>query len=227
MPRHSIRFLLNMQATCYNSSIIEQLINLIEFTGYFGYGILFLIIFLESFPPTLFLPGDSLLFTTGFLASLGYFDMSLLVGVLFVASVLGYIFSYVMGEKLRDFILRSNDKYWFKKKHLEYTEEFYRKHGEQALIIGRFIPIVRSFLPTLAGTADMNYKKFIRDTLIGGFLWTGGITSLGYYLGRIIPHAEKYITPIVILIIFVSLLPTFVGHLISRLKKKRAEPETK
>lgn len=202
---------------------MEHLIKLIEFSGYFGYVILFLIIFFESFPPTLFLPGDSLLFITGFLASQGYFNMALLVGVFFFASILGYIFSYVVGEKLRDFILRSNDKYWFKKKHLEYTEGFYEKHGAQALIIGRFVPVARSFMPTLAGAADMDYKKFIKDTLVGGFLWTGGVTSLGFYLGQTIPHADKYLTPIVIVIIFVSLLPTFIGHLISRLRGKKID----
>ncbi len=76
--------------------------------------------------------------------------MALLVTILFVASVIGYIFSYAMGEKLRDFILRSNDKYWFKKKHIEYTENFYKKYGVKTLVIGRFVPIVRSFSPTLA-----------------------------------------------------------------------------
>lgn len=212
----------NMHATI---ALLEHLIKLIEFSGYFGYGVLFLIIFFESFPPTLFLPGDSLLFITGFLASQGYFNMALLVGILFMASVMGYIFSYLMGEKLRDFILRSNDKYWFKKKHLTYTEEFYEKHGAQALIIGRFVPIVRSFMPTLAGAADMNYKKFINDVLIGGFLWTGGVTSLGFYLGQKIPHADKFLTPIVIVIIFASLLPTFIGHLISRLRGKKSDSQ--
>lgn len=198
---------------------MEYLINFIEASGYFGYGVLFLIIFLESFPPTLFLPGDSLLFITGFLASQGYFDMTLLVGILFIASVFGYIFSYKMGKKLRDFILKSNDKYYFKKKHLEYTEEFYKKYGMKTLIIGRFIPIVRSFSPTLAGAVNMDYKKFIKYVLIGGFLWIGGLTSIGFYLGRIIPNAEKLLTPIILAIIFVSFIPTFAEYLIIKIKK--------
>jgi membrane-associated protein len=198
---------------------VEYLINFIQTVGYFGYGVLFLIIFFESFPPTFFLPGDSLLFVTGFLASEGYFNMALLVGVLFVAGTLGYIFSYAMGEKLRDFILRSNDKYWFKKKHIEYTEKFFRKYGMKTLIIGRFVPIVRSFSPTLAGSVDMDYKKFMKYILIGGFLWTGGVTSIGFYLGRIIPHADKLLTPIVIIVIFISLVPAFADYLMPKIKK--------
>lgn len=200
---------------------MEYLIRYIELAGYFGYAVLFLIIFLESFPPTLFLPGDSLLFITGFLASQGYFDMSLLVGVLFAASIFGYVFSYIMGKKIREFILRSNDKYWFKRKHLEYTENFYRKYGAKTLIFGRFVPIVRSFSPTLAGAVDMDYKKFIKYVLIGGFLWTGGMTSVGFYLGKIIPHADRLLTPIILTIILISLVPTFAEHIIAWIKRKK------
>jgi membrane-associated protein len=198
---------------------MDHLINFIQYAGYFGYAILFIIIFLESFPPTLFLPGDSLLFITGFLASQGHFDMVLLVSTLFAASVIGYIFSYSLGEKLRNFILRSNDKYWFKKKHIEYTENFYKKYGIKTLVIGRFVPIVRSFSPTLAGAVDMDYKTFIKYVVLGGFLWTGGVTSVGYYLGQVIPNAEKMLTPIVFGIIFVSLIPAFAEHIIVWVKK--------
>lgn len=203
---------------CYNVGM-EFLLDLITTVGFWGYGIVFLIIFLESFPPTFFLPGDSLLFITGFLASQGYFNMAPLVGVLFIASVLGYMFSYAMGQKLRNFILNSNDKYWFKKKHLDYTEEFYGKYGTKTIVIGRFVPIVRSFSPTLAGAVQMNYKQYIRLVFIGGFLWTGGLTSVGFWLGGSIPNAEKYITPIVIAIIFVSLLPVIAEYILKIFKK--------
>lgn len=198
---------------------MEYIIKFIEVSGYLGYFVLFIIIFMESFPPTFFLPGDSLLFIVGFLASQGYFDIGLLVGILFLASVFGYIFSYSMGKWLREFILKSNDKYWFKKKHLDYTEEFYKKYGTKTLIIGRFVPIVRSFSPTLAGAVDMDYRKFIKYVLVGGFLWIGGMTSIGFHLGKIIPNAEKLLTPIVLLIIFVSLIPAFAEHVIQKIKK--------
>ena len=145
--------------------------------------------------------------------------MALLVPILFLASIFGYMFSYKMGKKLRGFILRSNDKYWFKKKHLDYTEKFYEKYGTKTIVIGRFIPIVRSFSPTLAGAVDMDYKKFIKFVLIGGFFWTAGLTSVGFYLGQVIPNAEKFLTPIVLSIIFVSLIPTFAEYITIRIKK--------
>lgn len=197
---------------------MDYLINFIQFAGYFGYALLFLIIFFESFPPTFFLPGDSLLFITGFLASQGFFNVGILVFTLYLASIFGYLFSYAMGEKLRNFILNSNDKYWFKAKHIDYTEKFYSKYGSKTLVIGRFVPIVRSFSPTLAGAVKMEYKKFVKFVLIGGFLWIGGIISIGFHLGRMIPNAEKLLTPIVLAIIFVSLIPTFAEYLIVRIK---------
>lgn len=198
---------------------MDYLIHVIQIAGYFGYAILFTIIFLESFPLTFFLPGDSLLFTTGFLASAGHFDLALLVFTLFVASVLGYMFSYAMGQKFRDLILESNDRYWFKKKHLDYTKNFYEKYGDKTIIIGRFVPIVRSFSPTLAGSVQMSYRRFIKDTLIGGIIWTGGVTSLGYYLGNTIPGIHDHLTPIIIMIIVVSLMPSVVEYLRVRNKK--------
>lgn len=189
--------------------------------GYFGYGVLFLIIFFESFPPTFFLPGDSLLFITGFLASQGHFNIFILVATLVLASISGYIFSYVMGERLRIFILNSNDKYWFKKKHLVYTEEFYKKYGTKTVIIGRFIPIVRSFSPTLAGAVEMNYKKFLSLTVIGGTLWAGGLTVASFYLGGRIPHADKFLTPIILAIILVSLIPVIADFVMKQIKKRK------
>lgn len=195
---------------------MDYLIYFITAVGYFGYAILFLIIFFESFPPTFFLPGDSLLFTTGFLASQGYFNLSLLVGVLFVASTLGYMFSYAMGQWLRDLILSSNDRYWFKRKHLDQTQRFFDKYGDKTVIIGRFVPVVRSFGPTLAGSVRMPYKRFIRDVMVGGILWTGGMTSVGFYLGRAIPGAHLYLTPIILAIIFVSLLPAIIEYIVER-----------
>ena len=202
-------------------AFMEQLINLIEKAGYLVYGILFLTIFLESFPLTFFLPGDSLLFTTGFLASQGHFDLAILVGTLFVASFFGYIFSYKMGKKIRALVLRSNDRFWFKKRHLEYTENFYKKYGAKMIIIGRFVPVVRSFGPTLAGAVEMDYKKFLRYSIVGGIFWTGGVTSVGFYLGKLIPGADLYLTPIIIGIIVVSLVPSIVDFIRSRREKRK------
>lgn len=199
---------------------MDHLIHYIQVFGNFGYVLLFLIIFFESFPLTFFLPGDSLLFTTGILASAGHFNIVLLIGTFFVASVFGYIFSYFAGEKLRDFILKSNDKYWFKKKHLEYTHEFYQKYGAKTLIIGRFVPIVRSFGPTLAGAIDMKFKRFLRYTLVGGAFWTFGVTLVGFKVGKMFPNTHFHLTPIILAIVLVSLLPTLYEYYSHKRKKK-------
>lgn len=198
---------------CATIPFMEHLINLIKEVGYFSYLLLFIIIFLESFPLTFFLPGDSLLFTTGFLASQGHFSLPLLVISLFVGSALGYIFSYKMGKKMRDYVLKSGDRFWFKKRHLDYTERFYNKYGAKTIIVGRFVPIVRSFGPTLAGAVEMNYEKFVRYTIFGGVFWSGGVTLGGYYLGRAIPDAHLYLTPIIIGIIVASLLPSVIEYI--------------
>lgn len=198
---------------------MDFLLDILRDFGYWAYLLLFVIIFLESFPPTFFLPGDSLLFITGFLAYQGYLNMFLLIAVLFAASIGGYIFSYKMGKKLGDFIERSNDKYWFKKRHLDYTADFYKKYGAKTVVFGRFVPIVRSFSPTLAGAVEMNYKKFLGMTLIGGLLWTVGLASVGYYLGHVIPDAHKYIDIIVLGIVFTSLLPAIYEFTRKHLKK--------
>lgn len=195
---------------------MEYLMHVVTSLGYYGYVILFVVILLESFPLTFWLPGESLLFATGFLASQGYFDLTLLTFTFFVASVLGYMFSYYAGEWLRNFILKSNNKYWFKTEHLEYTEEFYKKYGDKTIIIGRFVTIVRSFSPTLAGSAKMPYQKFIRHTFVGGILWSGAMTSVGYYLGKLVPGADKYLTPLVVVVVIFSLSPTVFKYLKSR-----------
>ncbi len=205
---------------------MEYLIHLIQGVGLWGYLVLFIIIFFESFPLTFFLPGDSLLFVTGFLASQGHFSPFVLLPTLFIASFIGYLFSYAMGQKIRDFILRSNDRYWFKKKHLDYTESFFNKYGTKTIIIGRFVPIVRSFAPTLAGAVQMQYRRFILFTAIGGLVWTAGVTTLGFYLGKLIPNAHIYLTPIILGIIIVSLLPTFFEYLSHRKNKSGEAPRS-
>lgn len=199
---------------------MEYLIDLINDVGNWGYLILFIIIFLESFPMTFYLPGDSLLFTTGFLASQGHFNIAMLIFVLYFGGAFGYLLSYILGEKIRNFIIKSNDKYWFKKKHLDYTKQFYDKYGAKTLFIGRFIPIVRSFSATLAGVVKMNYRVFLIYTFLGGFVWAAGVTLLGYYLGRIVPGVHLYLTPIVVGIIVVSFLPTFYEYYLSRKNSK-------
>lgn len=192
--------------------------NLIHYIQEFGYLGLFLVVFFESFPMTFFFPGDSLLFTTGFLASQGFFRMDFLLITFFVAAVLGYIFSYFFGQRIiRKFFTNENSKI-FNPKYIVYTRNFFEKYGAKTIIIGRFVPIVRSFGPALAGVADVRFEKFFIYSIIGAIFWAVGMTTLGFYLGSIIPQVETYITPIIIGIIFISVLPTIYEY------RKRHDP---
>lgn len=187
--------------------------DLIHFIQEFGYLGLFVVVFFESFPLTFLLPGDSLLFTTGFLASQGYFSLSLLVLVFFVAGVSGYIFSYFFGQKIIKKFFTDEKSKIFNPKYIVYTHNFFEKYGAKTIIIGRFVPIVRSFGPALAGVADVTFNRFLVYTLVGGIIWAGGMTSIGFYLGRIIPQAEMFLTPIILTIIGISILPTVFDYL--------------
>jgi membrane-associated protein len=199
---------------------MHELINYIKYLGYWGYLAMFLVIFFESFPMTFFFPGDSLLFTAGILASTGYFDVSLLVVIFFVAGFFGYVFSYFFGQKIiKKFFTNPNSKI-FNPKYIVYTHNFFEKYGGKTIIIGRFVPVVRSFGPALAGVADLTFKRFLVYDFIGGLFWAGGVTALGFYLGSIFPQNENFLTPIIILIIFVSILPTIFEYTRTHLKNK-------
>ena len=200
---------------------MDHLISLIAILGYFGYALLFLVIFLESLPPTFFFPGDSLLFTAGFLASQGHFNIVLLSIIFFSASILGYIVSYFIGQKIRHIILEKRKFLWVKPVHIEKTHRFFERYGAKTIVIGRFVPIVRSFAPALAGAADMKYSKFIRFAILGAVLWAVGLTLGGYYLGRLFPNAHVYLTPIIAIIILVSSIPIFIEYISEHKRRKK------
>ena len=155
-----------------------------------------------------FLPGDSLLFTAGFLASQGFFDIRLLTVLCFAAAVLGdtvgYFFCHEFGRRL---VLKKGS-ILFHKENLRKAEHFYEKHGKKTIILARFLPVVRTFAPIVAGIGAMEYKTFLAYNVIGGFLWAVGLTIAGYYLGKSIPNVDKYLIPIVLGIIILSVLPT-------------------
>jgi membrane-associated protein len=154
-----------------------------------------------------FLPGDSLLFTAGILASQGFFEIWILVPLLFISAVagdsVGYSFGYRLGPKL---FMRPNSKL-FKKEHLIKANTFFEKHGKKTIILARFVPVVRTFAPILAGAAKMHYRTFLAYNVIGGFLWAVGLTVLGYYLGGVIPNIDRYLLPILAVIIVASISP--------------------
>ncbi len=182
-----------------------DLASLIKSAGYLG---LFGIIFAESgFLLGIFFPGDSLLFTAGILASQGFFDIRILTVVALLGAILGDNFGYAFGRRAGPRIFNREDSLFFHKDHLERAERFYKAHGGKTIILARFLPIIRTFAPILAGVGKMNYRTFLAYNIAGGVIWGMGATLLGYYLGNIVPDIDKYIIPIIILIVFISVLP--------------------
>lgn len=138
--------------------------------------------------------------------------------------MLGDNVGYAFGKKIGPRVFNKEDSFWFHKKHLEKAESFYEKHGGKTIILARFMPIVRTFAPIVAGAANMNYKTFFIYNLIGGFLWSVGLTLLGYVAGKSIPNVDKYLLPILAIIIILSLLPTFLHLLRERLSYQQKNP---
>jgi membrane-associated protein len=190
-----------------------DLAELIRSFGYFGVWAIVLIIFFESFL-LFFLPGDSLLFIGGFLASTGNFNIWVLVFGCFVGAVFGNNVGYALGQKFgRKLFLRDNSRL-FTQQNLTRTQDFYDKHGGKTIILARFIPIVRTFAPVVAGIGTMKYKVFLFYNLIGGGLWAIGLPLAGYFLGkRMDPKiVESNLIWITLGIIVISFVPS-VLHL--------------
>lgn len=196
-----------------------DLVPLIEAVGYIG---LFLIILAESgIFIGFFLPGDSLLFTAGFLASQGYLNIWILIPLLFVAAVIGDAVGYTFGKKVGPRLFNKPESFFFRPSHIEKTTTFYEKHGVKTIIFARFVPVVRTFAPIMAGVGGMKYATFARYNVIGALLWAVGLTSLGYLFGNIIPNADRYVLPVVGLIVIFSLIPPVWQYL--RERKERVK----
>lgn len=173
--------------------------------GYLG---IFLIIFAESgLLIGFFLPEDSLLFTAGFLASQNIFDIKILTILCFIAAVTGDSVGYAIGHKIGRKLFRRQDSFFFHPDHLLKAEKFYKEHGKKTIILARFLPIIRTFAPVVAGIGNMNYKTFLSYNIIGGVLWAVLLPLTGFYLGKTIPDVDKYLLPIIVLIIIASILP--------------------
>lgn len=156
------------------------------------------------------IPGDSILVITGLLATQGIFSLPILLLTIPLSSIIGYWFGYIFGKKFGKKIFPKNKSVLFNKKHLERAHSFYKKHGAITIILARFIPIVRTFAPIIAGIADMNYKKFFVFNILGGIFWTYSMLLFGYFLGNSIPNIDKYLLAIIAIIILVSLIPTAI-----------------
>lgn len=201
-------------------------VDLIEFIKWASIIGVALVVFAESgLLIGFFLPGDSLLFTTGFLISAGFLNINihLAVLILFIAAVAGDSVGYTFGRKLGPRLFRKKDARFFKQEYIQQAQTFYEKHGGKTIIIARFIPIVRTFAPIVAGASDMNYRRFLAFNVIGALLWAAGVTYAGFILGGIFERAgieiDTILLPIIIVIILVSVLPPAI-HIL-KVKKNR------
>lgn len=207
----------------------EYLNVVIQTYGGWTYGLLFTVIFIETgLVVTPFLPGDSLLFAAGTFAALGSLNVYFMWGLLFVAAVLGDTVNYWVGHKLGLAIFDTQNRFLkkvLKREYLEKTEAFYAKHGGKTIVLARFVPIVRTFAPFVAGVGTMNYGRFISYNVIGGFLWVTLFLFMGYFFGNI-PFVKANFELVIIGIILVSVLPMFIEYWKARSEKKTkaAEP---
>jgi membrane-associated protein len=188
-------------------------------TGWYGYLLLFAVVFAETgLLVGFFLPGDSFLFTIGVVAGAGGLDIYVICGLLVVASILGDQCGYFIGSRTGSAIFNRPDSKLFKKEYLRQTQAFYDKHGGKTLIYAKFVPIVRTFAPFMAGVAKMPYGRFLSFNIFGGLGWVILMTVSGYFLGQI-PLVRRHFEKIVILIVLISVLPVILQILRSRSKQ--------
>jgi membrane-associated protein len=185
---------------------------------------LFLIIFAETgLLIGFFLPGDSLLFTAGILASKGNLNIAVIAIGCFLAAVIGDQVGYTIGRRAGPALFRRPDSRIFKQKYVDRTKEFFDKHGPKTILLARFVPIVRTFAPVLAGVGEMSRRTFTTYNVVGGFVWAVGVTVAGYILGEAIGEdIDKYLLPIIAVIIVLSILPPLIEMLRSRRRKRTA-----
>lgn len=178
---------------------------IIQTAGYLGIA---LIIFAESgLLIGIILPGDSVLFTAGFLASQGYLQIVPLMVMAFVMAVLGDNVGYWLGKRFGPSVFTRKDSLFLSPDNVHYAEVFYEEHGSKTIILARFIPVVRTLAPLLAGVGSMRWRTFMTYNLLGAFVWGIGISFAGYWLGAAVPGIDNYIIPIVLVIMVVSILP--------------------
>jgi membrane-associated protein len=195
-----------------------DILSLVQTFGYLG---ILGVVFAESgMFFGFFLPGDSLLFTAGLLASQHFLNIWMLFIFVPIAAILGDNFGYWFGAKVGPKIFTREDSLFFHKHHIERTREFYAKYGVKAIVIARFVPVVRTFTPVLAGVGQMPYRTFMKYNILGGLLWSIGMLLLGFSLGSVVPNIDRYILPIVLVIIVISFMPIIREVIIHKLKKK-------
>lgn len=204
------------------TDFFSRLHHLDELIRWGGYTALTAIVFAETgLLIGFFLPGDSLLVTAGLVAALdGVLNIWILSALLIAAAIIGDTVGYWIGYHLGPRMFNRENSIFFHKDHITRTQKFYDKHGPKTIVLARFVPIIRTFAPTIAGVARMNYTKFFTYNVIGGVLWVLSMLHGGYWLGRSIPNIEKHIHLVILAVIFISLIPIFHEWRVSRAHKK-------
>lgn len=202
--------------------IDKHLAEIMQQYGTTTYAILFLIVFCETgLVITPFLPGDSLLFAAGALAPIGNLNVYVLSALLFVAAVIGDTVNYAVGKYIGPKVFEKKNSKIFKLEYLQKTQKFYDKYGAKTIVIARFVPIVRTFAPFLAGVGKMDYKKFIVYNVVGAFFWIVLFVFAGYFFGNL-PIIKKNFTLVIFAIIFISILPAVIEYLRARKEDSKA-----
>ncbi|MDP2652269.1 MAG: VTT domain-containing protein [bacterium] len=185
-------------------------IALVKAGGYVG---ITLIVFAESGVLLgIFFPGDSLLFTAGLLAAGGFLSIVPLMLLVVIAAILGDSVGYWFGKRVGGALFTREDSRFFKQSYVARTQKFFETYGGRAIVLARFVPIVRTLAPILAGVGTMSYPRFLSYNVIGGSLWGAGMLSLGYFLGSVIPDSEKYVLPLSLVIIVLSFIPILINY---------------
>ena len=193
---------------------------LIQNYGMWTYLIFFIIIFCETgLVVTPFLPGDSLLFVAGTFAAIGPLNLTWLLVLLSVAAILGDTINYWIGNYIGPKVFQMQNSRVFRKEYLDRTHQFYEKYGPITIVIGRFVPIIRTFAPFLAGVGSMTYGKFLTYNVVGGILWIASFTLGGYFFGNL-PFVKKNFTLVIIVIIVISVMPTVIEYIRQRRQAK-------
>lgn len=193
----------------------KTLTTVVQQYGVATHWVLFLIVFCETgLVVTPFLPGDSLLFAAGAMAATGHLDVWWLAGMLFVAAVIGDAVNYWIGSRIGDKVFSMNNRF-IKKEYIARTQKFYEKYGTKTIVLARFVPIIRTFAPFLAGVGKMKYSRFGTYNVVGGALWVGIFLFAGFYFGNI-PTVKKNFTLVILAIIVISVLPAVIEFLKAR-----------
>jgi membrane-associated protein len=202
-------------------AFFQRLYHFEELIRWGGHIVLVAIVFSETgLLAGFFLPGDSLLVTAGLLASAHTLNVWLLLGELSVAAILGDSLNYAVGRRLGPKLFTREDSFFFHKDHLVRTQRFYEKYGAKTIVLARFVPIVRTFAPAVAGVGQMRYWRFLFFNIAGGIAWVFAMVLTGYYLGRSIPNVDRHVHKIILAVIFLSFIPIGMEYLKARKEKR-------